>query len=581
MRTLRFFVLALLFPLTIVNSEIGNAYCYRCHKTIYEEWTDNSEKKSCESCHGIGLQHTLKPSKDNIKVARQKGFSHRGKGGAAKSATRKVKIELFVMSLCPYGIEAENIILPIMEKWREFVDFKLYHIAHERGRASDNATKGELPPDAGKCESSSSLDMDGTDKFVSLHGLSEVLEGIRQTVIQEMFPRHLPLYILQRNRYIREDWKKAARQSGMTDSIISLISRAADSKKGDSLFLENISYCNDRAIHGSPTIFINDREFIDKIDAYSIERLFCNSSTRNDTLCKSFPACGIDTDCKKNGYEGKCLNPRTTKAKCEFMKAIRFTVTILNDDTCRLCHTGNIVREIINRFPSAQFNHLDINSADGIKWINKYSPTAYPSFFFESRAEKSKKFNEIIHTFTKTGDQYLLNNSIVKTYHYINTEVINSKLEIIGSPYYPPFVEMVRNMAPLLLDTLKELTVYVRPSIIDRDDMFEDAEAKRIIAINKLPKESIIKYLLCRGNQLQQRFESDKEESANEWKKCAIKHGLDTTEIMTMIYTDNKTLLYNNRDDNPVEPTFVLKNKFRIQGYNSYIHDIIKSLLRQ
>jgi hypothetical protein len=561
---------------------VGSSYCFRCHQEIYNEWSDNPERKPCESCHGIGTKHALTPHKNNIIINRTKqGYSHREKGGALKIKKETKLIELFVMTHCPYGTEAEATLFPIIQKWDSLVDFKLYHIAHIRNKAHKKSQGSSLPP-SGKCESSSENIQDGTDRFVSLHGLPEVLEGIRQTVIQYRAKEYLIRYIIKRNHNLNDDWRNAAHSAGMNSSLIEEISALADSKVGDSLFFLNISEAEKRFVGGSPTLFINGREWPELIDRYSIEKLFCNT---NSPLCKDFPICGSDADCQKKGSEGKCINERKSNAKCTYTSATRFTLTILNDDTCSLCHTGNILREIIRRFPGATFNNIDINSSSGNKWIKKYKPTAYPSFFFENAAEKSSKFSEIRHTFIKTSDQFLLKNNVVKSYHFINRVKINKYLIFAGQQSHPPVVETLRNIVPLLTDSLLGISIYILP-LFTPEDTAEAINATRTAIIQKLNStRKTLKYLLCRGNKLQERYEEHITEHPNEWKECAAASGIDTLSIISAMNSsmfDSVIANIKSQADSlelySPDPVFIVNNRQKIAGYNPFVHKTLRKL---
>ena len=47
--------------------------CLECHYEIYSGLKNHS-KVDCEACHGYGVEHTLKRSKESIKVERNRDF---------------------------------------------------------------------------------------------------------------------------------------------------------------------------------------------------------------------------------------------------------------------------------------------------------------------------------------------------------------------------------------------------------------------------------------------------------------------------------------------------------------------------
>ncbi len=54
-----------------------------------------------------------------------------------------VKVELFVMSQCPYGVQAENSIIPVVKKFGKNIDFNLNYIANDNGDGSFESLHGD------------------------------------------------------------------------------------------------------------------------------------------------------------------------------------------------------------------------------------------------------------------------------------------------------------------------------------------------------------------------------------------------------------------------------------------------------
>jgi hypothetical protein len=66
----------------------GNASCIECHKDIAEaKGTDLHSDIRCESCHGAGMQHSLKP--DSIKLTLPSGREFCGKCHGLNAARLK------------------------------------------------------------------------------------------------------------------------------------------------------------------------------------------------------------------------------------------------------------------------------------------------------------------------------------------------------------------------------------------------------------------------------------------------------------------------------------------------------------
>ena len=139
--------------------------CVSCHVTGFRYETGyqigNQDRESlvdvgCETCHGPGKQHITTPLTTNIRgevkqqvcmechtPSHSPGFEqivehvmpevdHSRTEPSLKEILEqrmrgpmKPQVELFVMSFCPFGVQAEEELLPFIEKYGEAVDFNL------------------------------------------------------------------------------------------------------------------------------------------------------------------------------------------------------------------------------------------------------------------------------------------------------------------------------------------------------------------------------------------------------------------------------------------------------------------------
>ena len=148
----------------------------------------------------------------------------------------KPTLELFVMSYCPFGIEAEESIIPIVKKFKDKIDFKLRFIAAEK----DTVSSQDITP------------------FISLHGYPEVAENIRQLLIAQEYPDKYLDYILCRGKKLNKSWEDCAEKNGID---VENIQRLFDTPEAEQLFRENIKRSEELGIKASPTIFIDGHKF--------------------------------------------------------------------------------------------------------------------------------------------------------------------------------------------------------------------------------------------------------------------------------------------------------------------------------
>ena len=258
---------------------VGRDYypeCISCHVTGfgYESGYQigNAERAhlvdvGCETCHGPGRQHTYTPLKENIrgqvpaKVCMACHTSEHSPGFAQlvdqvmpevdHSRTQlslkqileqrlrgpmKPQVELFVMSYCPYGVQAEQELLPFFEKYGDMIDFKLRFIVNKKEASAENAS-GEI-------------------LFTSLHGETELIENKRQMVISELYPEKLFEYLICRADHLQEAWVHCAKKVKLD---VGRITRAVEADQVRLQLVEEIQRTAALNIKGSPTLVIDGR----------------------------------------------------------------------------------------------------------------------------------------------------------------------------------------------------------------------------------------------------------------------------------------------------------------------------------
>ena len=217
----------------------------------------------CETCHGPGKKHVNTPLVENIRgevpervcatchnAEHSPGFEqiaaqlmpevdHSRKQPNLKTlleqrmrGSMKPQVELFVMSYCPYGVTAEEELLPFFRKYGDTIDFKLRFIANEAD------------------------DADGGLAFTSLHGAAEVFEDLRQMVIAELYPDKFFDYLLCRASHLQGAWVKCARELGLD---VDKITREIETERARQRFLEDVRRTDELNIQGSPTLVIDGR----------------------------------------------------------------------------------------------------------------------------------------------------------------------------------------------------------------------------------------------------------------------------------------------------------------------------------
>jgi len=149
--------------------------------------------------------------------------------------SERPRVELFVMSYCPYGIQMEKGFIPVLRLLGKKIDFEL--------------------------------------KFVSyaMHGEKEVWENLRQYCIQKLYPNKLVDYLECFDIRKPQDWRGCLEEVGIDVQEINNCMTEADEEYNISKILSNESSWGGRfppfplyeadnrkySVRGSPTLVIN------------------------------------------------------------------------------------------------------------------------------------------------------------------------------------------------------------------------------------------------------------------------------------------------------------------------------------
>ena len=163
---------------------------------------------------------------------------------------KKDRLDLFVMSQCPYGIKALDAMKEVLKAFGNKIDFHVNYIANEN-------------PDGG---------------FRSLHGQPEVDENIRELCVIKHYPKNYQYmdYIWCRNKDIRNaEWQPCAKEAKLDAKKIE---KCATGDEGKKLHSENIKIANGLEIGASPTWLANNKFKFSGIAAPDIQRQFCTQN---------------------------------------------------------------------------------------------------------------------------------------------------------------------------------------------------------------------------------------------------------------------------------------------------------------
>jgi hypothetical protein len=369
-------------------------------------------------------------------------------------------VELYVMSLCPYGVQAENGLLPAARSLGPAVQVDIHFIAQESG-----------------------------DGFRALHGPPEVEENIRQLCALNRFPDKAFDYILERNKNYRSpDWRAAASTAAVDAAALS---SCAEGPEGAALLKADIPHHQSRAARASPTIFIDGKPYQGPRGRKAFALALCDAlKARGDTLpaaCAEAAALPADVHSAPTGG-------------CETdggARSFPVQITAVTDSRCSFCGPA-LLDPMKQRYPKADLRVVPWDSREGRRLSSLAETKALPLYFLDAGVEKDPDFPGMKEAFfRKTGDRYWL---------------------VPGPRTYLPTVRGERRRRPRRLDAFlppsswavmsdlltaagpkSRSTLHLHPFLGEKPTAEETEEARRLSCLfQKTTRAEALVYVECR-----------------------------------------------------------------------------------
>ncbi len=151
-------------------------------------------------------------------------------------------VDLFVMSFCPYGVQAENAMAPVSGLLGTKTDIKIRYIATVNG--------------------------DTVDSVKSLHGLLEAKEDLRQLCVAKLYPDKFWDYLNLINAQCYPIYKNATQLESCQKNVTATlgidnqtIGNCASGSEGMALLKADEAITQNLKVTGSPTLFINGQKY--------------------------------------------------------------------------------------------------------------------------------------------------------------------------------------------------------------------------------------------------------------------------------------------------------------------------------
>lgn len=167
------------------------------------------------------------------------------------------KVQLFVMSQCPFGTIAETAMKPVAELFGQKIDLNVEFIATETGEGI----------------------------FNSLHGQPEVDGDIRQLCVIEHAPDKFWNYIECVNENYQNldgNWERCASENSID---VATIQTCFDGQEGADLLSASAVVSNENQVSGSPTLIINGVKYQGGRTAEAYKQAICSAFSEAPAEC--------------------------------------------------------------------------------------------------------------------------------------------------------------------------------------------------------------------------------------------------------------------------------------------------------
>ena len=397
------------------------------------------------------------------------GGNNQSGGNQSINKTAKLNIGLFVMSQCPYGVEAETSVKEVIDKFNGEVGLDLHFIADQN--------------------------TDGT--FTSLHGANEVAEDLRQVCIMKYNPSKYLGYldcIATDYQNVGSVWAGCA-SSNQIDSNV--IRQCSTGDEGKTLLSNNIKKSQELQVSVSPTIYLADKQYTGARDNSSLTRAICSVLT-DSNVCKNLPP------------------------------EVNVKLTIVNDDSCILCDTSGIESSLKSMIYNLTISKVSYSSDEGKALLQRFNETGVPIYVFDSSIEQHSSYSTLSRYLQKSGSSYLL---MVQPVELLNMVKQNNTIQLFVMSHCPYGTMAEKALDEVLgaIPSLKFGGLYFiandagNGSFTSLHGANEVAEDLRQVCIIRYYPGKIMNYTVC--------IAANYTNSGSIWQNCSNSMGIDTSRI--------------------------------------------------
>ncbi len=188
------------------------------------------------------------------------------------------QIQLFVMSFCSYGNQAEELMIPVAELLKDKADIELHYVIYS-DYANSLRAQGYDAPAEDYCFSQD-------EKYCSMHGIQELNQDIRELCVQKYQKDKLWDFIKAINndcnyQDVDSCWENTAKKLGMNTTEI----KTCQKNESLSILAQEAELNKKYGVNGSPQLIINEVEYTGARTSEAYKEGICSAFTSAPKEC--------------------------------------------------------------------------------------------------------------------------------------------------------------------------------------------------------------------------------------------------------------------------------------------------------
>ena len=444
-----------------------------------------------------------------------------------------VKVEMFVMSQCPYGVQAVNGVKDAIDKLGADVDFHIDYI-------------GNSTPDG---------------NMSSMHGPNEVAGDTVQLCAHKYSPDKYLNFISCQNKNYREtatNWEACSTEAGLPVDKIRTCMKGDEGKK---LLSESFQRSQQRGATGSPTIYVGGKPYSGQRKTNDFLRAICAEyKDKKPTVCNAIP------------------------------ESPKVNVTILSDKRCTDCQPERYQGMLKARIGNPVVKIVDYSDPEGQKLYDEIKPGNLPVLVFDKSLDADKDAFDAFNRGLKAAGSYKVaplggewNPVCMSEGGCAKDECKNTtscrkeepnKLEVFVMSQCPFGVKALNAMEEVLKNFNKKIDFQVhyigggdaKAGLTSMHGQGEvDEDLREVCAMKKYAKDyKWMDYVLCRNKDIR----------STNWQDCAkgdikadvIKKCAEGDEGKQLLEAEFKTASSLGIG---ASPTWLANNKFKFSGIDA------------